>query len=1174
METIWIEAVEQFLQGEQWKQQVVAYVDEHSRLFSRVGEQEDDFTHEQYASWHGFKDLVDECIGGVVCDLGGSEELFANACEEKLKQPDLGPRDAAVKDVLRKLMAYDTFEEFSTMMRLRCEELEGNVPCDADYLKRGDTEECADKPPSGRSVDDILSELSAQKSKCRRTQFRLSGTLMNKLYYLVKETNGNPSSKDIVQVFENDETGADMSALLANPNQVTVLVQNLQKLQELEDELNVAYNSGGNVWRSDVGGSTKKIARIKAPSLSAQQDSSTDVDPDLQEAMEKSRTHAALAAQKEDEFSTALSRSKADYDAATRAEEDARRREEEEFQRALELSLLESERMKTNMMRQGLWELTSDMRKMSPVQSQRKSVAGTDELLLSLRHDEEEFKQHAMAAKDAIAKTEMREAQLQLEKAELEEKFIAEKLAREQGTRTYKEEGMRLQSALEKSERERAELEEALKQVQSDLEGKVSDTADASRKKEAELLRHIEEATKRSQEMAEEMEQRILNEQKLLDHARLEARNKEESAQHHMKRSSELQLQLEEESRKRRELEEALAAVHVQIESKVSETAEKARQKEQELLEELTASNRRAEETAVEMEKRAAEERAAHGEEISEVRAEARQKAEKAAENEKQIQTLSEQLNEEARKRAQLEEAVRQLAVESESKVSSTAEAAKEKEIHLLRQIDETKEHAKRMAEEMDRRLKEQRAALEEAQRETMKSHWAVEHHEKRSTELEKRLAKQEEKRMDLEAALRALEAESKDKVSSASKHAKQKEAELLKQLEDTNCRAEGMARELEEQIRSERLAAEAARAEAERKGLLVKTQEEQSYILQKQLQEEEHRRKELEQALEEAKVATESKVSETAEAAKEKQAELESELAKLKKSAGKRNKRMHQLLEALRNEEGRVKELAGNLDELRQHYEDKASMADEVSKELSKKETAFILEMQQARRKTEDIRKEMGAQLERQRESALRAMETAKRRSEEADAHKSTAKELGDQLEMERQKRLEMEKLLEDQKAQSESRMSEAEKLKAELSRKEAQLKNENAKREALLLRLLEFEKGQSALASKHAALAQRHANTLGGMAAMAPRPKRTSNYEEVLHITGNAEAASAKLNESLRDKQDRQREKIRCRLEMKKKLFEQRNQSGGRKGMGEVREIQVAGMNVVDFTSDDDDF
>ena len=50
-------------------------------------------------------------------------------------------------------------------------------------------------------------------------------------------------------------------------------------------------------------------------------------------------------------------------------------------------------------------------------------------------------------------------------------------------------------------------------------------------------------------------------------------------------------------------------------------------------------------------------------------------------------------------------------------------------------------------------------------------------------------------------------------------------------------------------------------RAEAERKGLLVKTQEEQSGILHKQLQEEEHRRKELEQALEEAKLATESKV-------------------------------------------------------------------------------------------------------------------------------------------------------------------------------------------------------------------------------------------------------------------------------------------------------------------------
>ena len=59
---------------------------------------------------------------------------FLDEFDERLAKEDKGPRDAAVKDILRKLLTYDSFEDFGFMMKLRCKEIENNEVCDADYL--------------------------------------------------------------------------------------------------------------------------------------------------------------------------------------------------------------------------------------------------------------------------------------------------------------------------------------------------------------------------------------------------------------------------------------------------------------------------------------------------------------------------------------------------------------------------------------------------------------------------------------------------------------------------------------------------------------------------------------------------------------------------------------------------------------------------------------------------------------------------------------------------------------------------------------------------------------------------------------------------------------------------------------------------------------------------------
>ena len=93
MDDVWIDAVEQFLKGDDWRNRVLSFVDNNCALYANDTGDISAFTHGQYDIWHEFKDLVDSCIGSVLSDLGGSEESFARACEDRLKERDKG-RDA------------------------------------------------------------------------------------------------------------------------------------------------------------------------------------------------------------------------------------------------------------------------------------------------------------------------------------------------------------------------------------------------------------------------------------------------------------------------------------------------------------------------------------------------------------------------------------------------------------------------------------------------------------------------------------------------------------------------------------------------------------------------------------------------------------------------------------------------------------------------------------------------------------------------------------------------------------------------------------------------------------------------------------------------------------------------------------------------------------------------
>ena len=121
MEDVWLDAVSQFLKGEEWRVSVKTFVDSMCHTFA--GDPRGEFSHTHYTCFLDFGKMVDRCIAQLLASLGGTDEAFFKACDERLSRRDLGPRDGALKDLLRQLLTFDDFDAFRGMMAQHALEL-------------------------------------------------------------------------------------------------------------------------------------------------------------------------------------------------------------------------------------------------------------------------------------------------------------------------------------------------------------------------------------------------------------------------------------------------------------------------------------------------------------------------------------------------------------------------------------------------------------------------------------------------------------------------------------------------------------------------------------------------------------------------------------------------------------------------------------------------------------------------------------------------------------------------------------------------------------------------------------------------------------------------------------------------------------------------------------------
>eukprot|EP00943_MAST-04B_sp_MAST-4B-sp1_P008740 g8740.t1 len=1201
-----IDRMNDFLKSAEWKHTVSTFIDSHCHFFTH--DDGDDIDVNMYEIYKNFCDIVDGLLGMSLQEIGSSEEEFVDMLADKMRQPDVGPRDKAMKEMLTSLMTFENFQDFRIMMadkaaskhnfasqhgptanhRKKKNDNSGDNEtkmgdntnnnknddvwacyqctyineirfatcqiCGAigpDNIKSKATPVSFDKNTarSGssktRDIDDIIEDLERQKKICRRSQFRIPNILMNKLYDLI-QTNPNPSNKDVVKIFQSH---SDVNTLMTNPSQVTNLVAELRKLNSLEKELLLCTTSSNS---DDNNNNNQSHYTSHVPSKPTK--------PSIQSDVTTINNNGTLHSPDPHELKKAIERSKYDEESRQLAFTKDAEREAQELELAMQLSLLEAEKLKVRLAKQGLWDMTDFPSSPSP--SHKKASSSNDK---SYGKAEQELKEMEMQIK--LAQQQQEQAKM-LEKQQEQHKKMLEQ--RQADLDKLKEEKMQQELLVENERLEKAKHLGEIEQLKLKEKEHIQRTAQA--------LKSLEDNKKKFEQHAEQTHQAILEiemketrlqiekadlEQKLV----VERLEKEQHCKNHLnqiEQTKELENKLQIENQKRIELEEQLKRIQQGLESKVNETAENARIKQQELEKKLNESNFKAHKIADEMERRLAQERQA----LELVRKEAAEKSKHMEHHEKQSQVLKRALDEEELKRIELEDKLNALKQELESKVTHTAENAEMERLKLQALLDDSNATAEKLRKGMEQQLQIERENLEKVKMQALKDREEAETQQYLNNNLQKQLEVEGAKRSELQAALQNLKNELESKVTSTAELAKEKQYELISKLKESDRKAQEIRDEMEERIQKEREQLERTKQELHEKDSVINQHLNNNVKLSSELQNEQNRRLELEKQLELLKIDSESKITSTAEWAQEQGQKLKKELDKIKAKQRKRNEKVNQrmkmLLQALKDEEKKSNELNNSLNNLRTNFQKKSNTENEAKLELAKQETKYILEMQKARQKTEEIRRELSEQLQRQREAALQAVETSKNMVVERDRHREEAEAHRRKFNEEQRKNAELAKQLESKQSESQRKAAESERLKNELAEKDNMLQQEMAKREELLKRLTEFEKGQAMLAKQHATLAQRHANTMNRNA------KRSSNIEKVMQIRDEFHKESEQLKGKLLQDQQTHREKIKERLQQKRNTMA--NGRGG--GMGEVnKRIQVQSMRVVDFTSDDDD-
>jgi hypothetical protein len=162
----YLEALQNYLTTSEWREVVTVFVKSHCKYFSDI----EDYHPQQYVIWKNFQDLAENLLDNTLMSLGGSLDILENALDKMKNRPSRGPRDEVTKEVIDKLLAFESFPTFAQMMNGACHEVmqeEGLRECDQNSLMRmgftvSDITSAYDEIGHEANLEDMIMFLSAK----------------------------------------------------------------------------------------------------------------------------------------------------------------------------------------------------------------------------------------------------------------------------------------------------------------------------------------------------------------------------------------------------------------------------------------------------------------------------------------------------------------------------------------------------------------------------------------------------------------------------------------------------------------------------------------------------------------------------------------------------------------------------------------------------------------------------------------------------------------------------------------------------------------------------------------------------------------------------------------------------------------------------------------------------
>ncbi|OQR81037.1 hypothetical protein ACHHYP_16830 [Achlya hypogyna] len=111
-----VDAVRQFLQGDEWKVPVSQFMDMHKIAFVGLQGTQDEHTLQHHQIFMEFKEMAERLLEQIVADLGCDGASLVAALEEAVAREAGGPKEEETLVLVQTLLSYDNFTSFCNLM--------------------------------------------------------------------------------------------------------------------------------------------------------------------------------------------------------------------------------------------------------------------------------------------------------------------------------------------------------------------------------------------------------------------------------------------------------------------------------------------------------------------------------------------------------------------------------------------------------------------------------------------------------------------------------------------------------------------------------------------------------------------------------------------------------------------------------------------------------------------------------------------------------------------------------------------------------------------------------------------------------------------------------------------------------------------------------------------------